>query len=193
MKPGMDESEKVADLLRQATEVVLAAGIPEELQPVAFGRAFDLLAGTTRRSDQARGTIPTGAEDNSAGLLERIASRLHLDREIIAETFEEREGGIRLVVAPSKLDPQKTKGTKQVALLVSAARQAAGLEDSTPAKAIRLEAEDYGKYDSPNFAATISDLGEYFSMSGSGPNRRFKLRRAGFEEAAALIQRLYAG
>jgi hypothetical protein len=182
-------ADEVSRILRQAAEVVKAADIPNELRPTAFGKAVDLLAGrpVTETKVPKQGGTP---EPESAETLDKIAAKLGLDREAIDEIFEVEDGDVKLTIAPAKLEAQKTKGAKQVALLVAAARQAAGVEDWTTQDTIRVVAIDYNKFDSPNFAQTLSELGDYFSFSGAGRGRRLKMRRAGFEEAAALIERL---
>jgi len=185
----MKSPNEVSEILRQAADIVVAADIPKELQPVAYGKAVELISdsiqlperGTSKHSDSRDGD-PVG----------RIASTLKVERDVVEDTYEITDDGVSLVVSPSKLEQQKTKATKQIALLVAAARQATG-EEWTQSKTIRAVVDDYGKLDGPNFASSISELGDFLKFAGSGPARRLKLRRSGFDEAAALIKQLHGG
>lgn len=192
----MTDSKKVEEILRQAADAVAAADLPKEVQSVAFGKAVDLIAGVPAEIQPrhgAKGKSQNREADDPDDPLQKIATRLGVDRELLDETLEVEDGAVSLTIARSKLASQKTKGTKQIAVLVAAARQAAGIEEWTETKTIRVVADDYGKYDSPNFAASLSELGDFFSFSGSGQGRKLKMRRAGFDEAAALIKRLQVG
>lgn len=64
------------------------------------------------------------------------------------------------------------------------------MEDWTESKTIREAVEGYGKYNSPNFAAAISELEDDFSFSGKGLSRRVKVRRDGFKNAGTLVKQL---
>lgn len=185
----MSKADDVSKILREAAEAVKAADIPTELRSSAFEKAVELLAGqpATGAKVSSQGAKP---ESESGETLDKVATKLGLDREAIDEIFDVEDGDVKLTIAPAKLDAHKTKGAKEIALLVAAARQGAGSEDWTRQNTIRVVADDYGKFDSPNFAQTLSELGDYFSFSGTGRGRRLKMRRAGFEEAAALIRRL---
>jgi hypothetical protein len=186
----MTDHDRVKDILKQAADLVAAADVPDDLRAAAFAKAVDLLAG---RSVGATIVEPPADPDlniDPDDLIQRIATKLNLDRELVDETFEVEDGQIRLTVARTKLNAAKTRGTKQIAVLLAAARQAAGLEEKTKFDIIREVADDYGKYDSPNFAATLNELGDYFSISGPRGDRELKVRRAGYDEAAATIRRL---
>jgi len=187
----VSDLNEVTRILQQAADLVAKANLPAALQGVAFDKAVDLIAGVATIGDgPAKKQVQTGAVSDSGDALDKIATKLDLKRELIHETFEATNGSVTLTIARSKLAEHKTKGTKQIALLVSAARQAAGIEEWTETKTIRAFADDYGKYDSPNFAAAIAELGDFFSFSGSGANRKLRMRRAGFEEAASLIKKI---
>jgi len=187
----VSDQNEVTRILRQAADAVVEAHLPDAVQSIAFDKAVDLIAGVATTGNRpAKKQAQMGPGSDSGDVLEKIATRLDVDRELIDETFEATNGHVALTIARSKLEEQKTRGTKQIALLVSAARQAAGIEEWTEAKTIRAIADHYGKYDSPNFAAAIAELGDFFSFSGSGANRKLRMRRAGFEEAANLITKL---
>jgi hypothetical protein len=182
---NMRTAEEITEILRQAADVVAAANLPKDFHSVAFGKAVDLIAGidnsvpSTKSRDEAAG--------DSVDVLQRIAAKLSVDSDMIGEFFEVDDGEVRLTVAPSKLEAPKSKGAKQIAVLLSAARQAAGIEDWTETKIIREVVDDYGKFDSGNFATALNELGDYLSFSGTSRNRKVKMRKAGFEHAGQLL------
>jgi hypothetical protein len=182
--------DKVKDILRQAADVVAAAEVPQDLRAAAFDKAVDLLAGRSVPDGNSGQETGSPADADPDDLVQRIATKLGLDRRLVDETFEIEDGQVKLTVARPKLESAKTAGTKQIAVLLAAARQAAGIEEKTKAQTIREVADDYGKLDPPNFAATIGELGDYLSFSGGRMSREVKVKRAGYEEAAASIQRL---
>lgn len=189
------DSDHVRDILQQAAELVAGAAVPSELRAVAFGKAVDLLTGTPGEGNRGRGQqglggSGLGSAENSDDLIQKIATKLDLDRELVDETFEVVDGDIRMTIARTKLESSRTGGTKQIAVLLAAARQAAGLEEKTRADIIRAVADEYGKYDSANFSTTLHELGDYFGFSGTSRARELKVKRAGYDEAAASITRL---
>jgi hypothetical protein len=126
----------------------------------------------------------------SNGPLDRVATRLRVDKAVVADVFDDSDGGIDVIVAPRKLDPAKARATKQLALLVVAARQAAELEEWTDVDEIRRLAEDYKKYDSANFASAIKEMQDDFRFKRVGRKISVKLGRPGWERAAEMIRRL---
>jgi hypothetical protein len=126
----------------------------------------------------------------SNGLLDRVAARLRLDRAIVADVFDDSDGTIDVIVAPRKLDPAKARGTKQLALLIVAARQAAEIEEWTDVDEIRKLAEDYKKYDSANFASAIKEMQDDFRLKQVGRRITVKLGRPGWDRAAEMVRRL---
>ncbi len=124
------------------------------------------------------------------GLLDRVAARLRLDRAVVADVFDDSDGSIDVIVAPRKLDPAKARATKQLALLVVSARQAAELEEWTDVDEIRRLAEDYKKYDSANFASAIKEMQDDFRFKQVGRKITVKLGRPGWERASEMIRRL---
>lgn len=186
------ETTTVTDILRRAAEAVVAADLPENLRNTAFGKAVDLLTQGPPAGSQVRSAFGSETSRGTDDPLQAIGAKLGLERSLIDEVFEVENGNVNLTIARSKLEPKKAAGTKQIALLLAAARQGAGIEDWTEGRTIRAVASDYGKFDGPNFASSISELGDYFSFSGSGSGRRLKMRRAGFEEAASVIKKLNA-
>jgi hypothetical protein len=118
---------------------------------------------------------------------------LKLDVAIIEEVYYVQDGEIKLALSTGKLESGKKAGTRQIALLLAAGRQAAGLEDHTSFDKIREVAEDYRRYDSPNFARTLSEMEDEFSFQGSSRNRSVRVSRPGWEAASRLVNALGGG
>ena len=140
----MNEQENgtasVADILAEAIAAVTAANVPAELKEAAFSKAVDVIMarrkaesfaametatmGPAPVTKAAAGTRPLATVD----ALGRIAARLRLDRETVAEVFDEADGKIDIIVPQRKLAAGKAPATKQLATLVAAARQGADIE-----------------------------------------------------------------
>lgn len=180
---------KIDEILREAATAVEDSGVPEDLREVAFAKAVDLISGASMKTEAG---LLSEQRNSSCGddILEMISRKFEADIGLIEEAYEVEDGVPQLTVARSKLASSKMAATKQVALLLAAARQAAGVEDWTEFDKIRESVEMYGKYNSPNFARTIAELEDEFSFSGKGQSKRVKVRRDGFKSAGSLIGQL---
>jgi hypothetical protein len=185
----MSEENRMAKILQEAYEAVKAANLPPELQGVALGKAVDLLAGAQGAPPAFKQEAETPALDAS-DRLGKIAARFGVDRKLVDDAYDVSNDDLLLSIDQARLDAAKTKGAKEVALLVAAGRQAAGLEEWTDTKTIRGVADDYGKFDSSNFASSVSELGDTFKFMGTGASRKVKVRVAGYAEAGQLIKKL---
>lgn len=190
---------KISEVLVSALKEVDEAGIKEEgLRVVAFGKVIDLLLGNvqasiSRPNPNSRGGSVAASTDEGA-MLQAIANRLKLDVEAVAQVFSIDDGELQLVIGPGKLNPRKSGATKEIALLVAAGRQAAGIDDEwTSLGVIRKVCEDYRRLDSPNFAAAIKEMEDWFSFRGNGTNREVRMSRPAWEQARELIIRLIGG
>jgi hypothetical protein len=187
--------KKIEEILREAATAVAAADVPEDLRSVAFGKAVDLIVEAPTASDTGtkvgqrprRQQPEAGSKGNP---LEMISGRFGTEIEVIDEAYEVEEGVPQLTIPRSKLANAKKAATQQIALLVAAARQATEVEDWTQSKMTRESVERYGKYNSPNFAAAISELEDDLSFSGKGQSRKVKVRRQGFKNAGTLVEQL---
>lgn len=183
-----------SELLRQAVKAVEDAEVPDDLRVAAFERAVELLSGLASpgialvpaRSSAAVST----ASAVPGGLFDQAAQRLGVPREVLEDVFHTDGDEIGIGLAASRFDKSKSGGTRQLALLVAAARQAAGLEEWTSTGVIREVCRDYGKFDSANFASTIRGMGDVFNFRGRGHQLDVKLTRPGYERAGELLQGL---
>jgi len=185
------ESSRIVRMLQDAAALVEEAGLPAELRSAAFGKAFDMLTGATAALE-ASSPVGTGAPVDQGDLLGRIATRLKVERDLIDDTYEvDDDGNLSLSIAKSRLEAGKAGATKQIATLLAAGRQAAGIETSTPNSIVRAAVEAYGRYDSPNFSATVKELDDILSFPGSGRDWQVKVRKASFGEVGTLLRAIH--
>jgi hypothetical protein len=150
--------------------------------------------GTTEQSQQPRRDLDgSGHRASAASAIDRIAERLQVDVDVVRDVFHyDDERGLKIVISPKKLEPSRAGGTKQLALLVAAGRQAAGLDedDWTDIGEVRQVAQDYKKFDSANFAKHISGMKDEFNVTGPAQKRLIKVTRPGWDKARELVERL---
>jgi hypothetical protein len=197
------DSSRIAQILKDALAAVDEADVPPELKATALEKAIDVLAGVAPGGTAAaerkehdgggRGTTPGG--HRTGDVLDKIAETLKLDREVVEEVFHHDDTeGLRIVLGTGKFEVAKRAGTKQLALLLAAGRQAAGIEEWTPTKDILTVVKDFNRFDQANFAYTIKQMDHVFLFAGSSSSdRKVKVNRQGKEEAAALIRALTGG
>jgi hypothetical protein len=187
----------VERILTDAREAVAAAEVPEELRPLAFEKAVDLLAGSTPAAPAQ--PAEAGVEVNGDGgrtdqRLAKIAQRLGVEPSKLAYIFDPDTDDVALIVQRSKLASSKAKATREVALLYSAARQAAGYDEThTSIASIKTRVEDMGVLDENNFASHVKNT-DGLSQRGQTPStREYKVTQHGFEEAGKIINRVTGG
>jgi hypothetical protein len=185
------------DILAAALQAVEEARIPESLQATAFSKAVDLIvAGGEGPHPERPSHYRTEPKDTavSGSLIDHLATRLKLDRDVVNEVFHEVDGEVRLAVSPSKLSNSSVKAAAQeIALLTAAARQGSEMETTTSQIEVRTIAAEYRKLDSANFASHISEMKNDFQFIGKGKNRQLKVSRPGWERAKQLVYSLGGG
>ncbi len=192
----MADTSQVVRVLRQALKAVEGSGVPTDLRPAAFREAVRLLSGESPAEAAAPAVHTGGASPGRAasGQLAALAAKLGVGRDAIGEVYQIESGDLKLIVASTKLQSDKRAATRQIAVLVAAGRQGAGIDtDWTESKGIRDACSDLGKLDSPNFANTLNSMGDVFSFQGKGVSRKVKVIRPGFERATALVKELTNG
>jgi hypothetical protein len=192
----------VADILGEAIAAVNEADVPDDLKQAAFSKAVDvIMARRTAETAAPMGTAAAAPAAAAAPTVDRavptagaivgsIAARLRLNPEVVGEVYDETDGKLDVIVPPRKLAAGKATATKQLALLVVAARQAAEIEEWTDADEIRRFVEDFKRYDQANFAATLKDMDDIFRVKQSGRKISLKLSRPGWDRAVELITKL---
>lgn len=186
---------KVSELLALARQEMEEADLPNDLRVAAFEKAVDLLSkGHTAKpaaQDEEAGKSDAQKGAIGDGLLAKVAAKLSRSPQDVAQVFYEDGEEIGLSVASTALDKKKKAGTRQVAVLVAAARQASGIDNDgwTDSGVVREACEHYGKYDQANFAATLAGMDDVFVVKKDGQSRKVKVKVKvpGFERAAALV------
>lgn len=194
-------SMEPASLVRQTLECLEAESVPSELREVAFAKVFDLLSGgppaPSPRDQRPPDPAVTATRRPDAGTedwLARIAARVNLSTDQVESVYFLDGDKLELVVAPGRFETAKTRGTEQIALLVAAGRQSAGLdEDWTSVDPIREQCEHFKRYDASNFASTIKAMHDIFTVRGAGRDRKVRMTAPAWHKAAELVQSLAAG
>lgn len=188
------------DVLIKVLADLKAAEVPDDLREVAFTLGVKMLVGgpsspsvqtsllapPPQLKAPALGTPPT---IESPGAL--LSTRLGIEYEDIVEVFNFAETGPELVIGSGRLPSATAAATKQIAVLVTAARQGIGLEEWTSFASIREACHAYGRLDTNNFASTMKEIEGYFSVRTPSPRKReVKLNRPGWEHASELVAEL---
>ncbi len=191
----MDPSE-VTSILTNAVKSVTDAKVPDDLRAIGFEKAIDLYAGAVVAALSA--AAPPAAASTTAGAapaaamgssLDRLATRLRLGRDVVDAVYTESGDTIAVTVPPDKLNKARSIGTREIALLVAAAHQAIS-DDATTADQIRHVAQDYDRFDGPNYASTLADMKGNFLIGGNSRARTYKLTKPGWAAATALISKI---
>jgi hypothetical protein len=187
----------VEQVLKDALAAVDGAGVPEKLRATAFEKAVDLLSGDSISGGGGGGNGGDGGGGDEVGgdnRQSKIAKRLGVDASKLAYVYDLADDGVSLIVQTSKLPGTKSQATKEIGLLVAAARQAGGYDaDSTPSQTIKTAVSDMGKLDEANYAGHLSTQKSWFAMKGTGASREFKVTQPGYEEAAKIVNRIAGG
>ena len=119
-----------------------------------------------------------------------VARRLDLELEQVRQLFDLTGDEPALRMDASKLAPDCATATKQITLLLIAARTA--LETATGTVDIWNAVDAHDKLDPANFMATLEGM-DQISMRGrrNSRNRAVNLRGIGIEQATRLAQQLF--
>ena len=190
----------VKEILDNAKALTLEADLPEEFRVPAFVKAVEMLWAEHREAAGGGTAGPALVHDSAPAPmlpvpvgespLAKIAARLRLGAEVVDQVFHLEDDRLDIVVTGSRLDPAKSRATKQLAMLVAAGRQGAELEDWTDADEIRHFATEFRRYDSANFATTLKEMDDVMLIRQANRRIVMKLSRPGWEAASALVRRL---
>lgn len=197
----MGTTDDITERLKAAASAVEAADLASDLRPIGFLRALDALGLPPTERELGGPATPSPVEgledevsskqsgDPDSKLLTGIARAFRLDTGVANQIYDATNGELRLDIGPAMLpDQTKAAAMRDVALLMAAGRQAAGLGDFTPLKVIREECDALGVLDSGNFSTEVGRLG--FRVQGAGASREIKANRRHHEAAAGLIRRI---
>jgi hypothetical protein len=196
-------SDKPVDkILAEALKAVSDAKLPDDLRVVGFEKAVELIAAQAGMPITASagagsevsdgGSGSNGEADNGGGKsLDTVAAKLGIDVATIKDVFHADDEAPGLTISSSQLDDSKAKATRQIALLIAAARQAGGWDvEWTNQSDIRAVCDHYNRADGKNFATTIGSMKNEFGFKGSGPSRQVRLKQTGWEEAVKVVKQL---
>jgi hypothetical protein len=143
----------------------------------------------TANGHPGAGVGPAVVED---GMVGRIAAALKVERDVADMVYDDKNGELGYVISARRLASDKANATRQLAQVIAAGRQAAGLEEWTPVSVVREIVNDYGKLDAANFASYIGalDKNNAVLLRGKGASRELKVTRSGFESVAELVTSL---
>lgn len=120
----------------------------------------------------------------------RVSGALRVTLDVAELVFAEQDGAPHLVISSKRIAQNKAKAARQIAQLIAAARQSAGLEEWTSVGTIRQVVSDYGRLDSSNFAASLQQMDDVAVLRGKGLQREIKITRPGIEATAELVRSL---
>jgi hypothetical protein len=192
----VEPQEHLVSALQDAVAAVDAAGVPEDLRPAAFSKAFDRISGDPPPvRDRAAHGATTPDSDRVDDAIGRIAHKLRLESEVVGRVFDVDTDGVHLTVPRSALPSTRQDAMQEVARLIPAARQAAGIDDEyTALAAVRDACDNRGVLDAHNFARAMQPLdGDGMRFRGPSRSREVKVNAAGYETAADIVRRLAGG
>jgi hypothetical protein len=187
------------DVLIDALRAIEEAAIPSELREIAFGKAIDLIAGTASLQSRSEPEVRVQQDQltgGTSGPMHRIAAKLKLDSEVVSHVYYVDPDGknLEVVISASRLPTKFGPAIKELALLVAAGRQAAGIDiEWTSADEIREVCEHFKRYDAANFATHIQNMDDVFSIRGTPRKREVRMTMPAWEQATALVTRLTGG
>lgn len=147
---------------------------------------------TSGRAPGEPGRAATPSDSADDDVVGRIGAALGLDRDIVEQVFSETDGEPILVVSSRKISQNKAQAAREIAQLIAAARQAAGLGEWTSVRIIRAIVADYGRLDGGNFATSLQQLEDVAVLRGKGQQREIKVTRQGVEAVTDMV-RVLAG
>ena len=188
----------VAELIKQAESFVDEANLDHvELREPAFRETLRHLFGDSpidgERVPFHRSLVPTTVAADASGQppsVEDIASALEIESELISSVLSVGADAISVEAPTGRLPRAKADAAREVALVCAAVNRAVGREAHTAE--VREILREYGKFDSPNFMASIKKTpGDLLTVKGRPGTRDHELiiRRGGTEEAARIITR----
>jgi hypothetical protein len=178
--------------VQQAKTTALEADVPDEWRGITYGEVLrSLLAGGPPRPSRPSGQKPETSDHASADpALSRLAARLSVPENALADVFAVEGDSVTLHVTSARISATKSRATREIALLIAAARQGAVIDDSwTDVAHIRETLAQYNRYDQSNFSKYLRETDDVFNLRGK-PIQQLRLTRPGWEAAEELIKSL---
>lgn len=190
-----DRIKEAIDLAWASVEASdLPTGIGDDYHLVIFTEV--LRRALDGKQAPAPGTAPIQAAAAASAPadtgLARLATRLMVPADALADVFAIEDGDVTLHVASTRIAATKSKATRDIALLVTGARQGADIDESwTDISHIRDALTQYSRYDTSNFSKYLRETGDVFNFRGK-PVQQLRLTRPGWEAATQLVKSLIA-
>jgi hypothetical protein len=187
------EHDALVERLQHAQEIVKESDLAAEFNPVAFAEVFRALDDGAATSDtKTRQPVQRRVTTMQGELSERLAAvaqAFDVDPSVIEQVFADDDDQLVIVLPPRRFESSSRGAMKQVAILMTCARQAGGWDGSwTQPKTIRDECMRIGVC-SKNFGAVIEGL-DMFSGQGTGSQRRLRAHNASFKAARNVLKEL---
>jgi hypothetical protein len=201
-------SMELSEMLKRAWAAVEDAELPDKIHEVAFREAMRVIAPLPVAPvlPAQRAAKPGGggvAGDSGGGgsngddgvsvtedeILDKVADGTGVDRHKLAEVVHLDGDVVKVSIPGIKLGKNNAEKTRVVAQILTVVRGFGLDEAETPVDAVRAEAIRLRCYDSPNFAAHLGKLKGYV-ITGSGTNRRLRVKPAGIEAFPVLVDSL---
>jgi hypothetical protein len=187
--------ETARELANQTWEVLQSSVIPEPKQEMAFGSIFAFLAqgGTTSDpSEQETDPLGPGAADERATGLAGIAKALKVDEETASYMYDIDGRELDLTISRDDLSSDRATAMREVALLVVAGRQAAGIDkERTDSNQVRNQGVHLGVMAKNTFRQEMGALSPQVTSKSQGRvGRALKMTRIGYDAAGRIAQRI---
>ena len=197
------DTETYSDAVEAATKVVEGLDLPDDLRVAAFSEVLRhaLGVGTHSTDTNVQHSAPLVPQDTrlerfeaeyvgTISEVQRIAKHLHLTDATANAVFRIVDERPQLGIASDRLPRSKSGTMQEIALVLCAAREALGLVPTSTGD-VREECILYGKYDGPNFAASLKAMPQWLIVKGAprAKDKELILLVPGREEAARIIQR----
>lgn len=184
----------VSEILKKAWKAVEDAGVPTQVEEVAFREAVRLLSpASAAPPTAARQTGPTEARRAAAAggrerkvengattkvsdeeLYEQVAGHTGVEKGKLERVVHMEDGVPQVALTRVQLGSSNAKRAQAVAQVVAVARALTLREAEPPLDAIREECERLRVYDPGNFSTQMRAL-DGFQIKGAGKARRIRV------------------
>lgn len=189
-----DHTTQARELADQTWSVLRETKMPKALHPVAFASVFSFLAsdGPPAAAGDRHGAQDKSNDPQAPEGIPAIAEALGIDEENAGYLFDIDGKDLDLTIARDQLSKDRAAALREVAFLVVAGRQAAGLDpDRTDSGHVRTQGVHLNVMNKNTFREEMGKLGPYITAKNAGRfARSLKMTRGGREEAAKITKRL---
>jgi len=203
----------VSETLKSAWAAVEEAGLPEQIQQVAFREAVRLLvpsqvlavptatgstSGQAGNSQMMNGFVESSASRGAASddglkiaeaesvILDRVERQTGVSRAKLDDLVYLDDGVLKISLPGIKLGKNNADKTRAIAQILTIVRGFGLDEVETSLELVRDEAQRLKCYDSSNFSAHVRALDGYL-VTGSGTNRRIRAKSGGINGFPAFV------